>query len=73
VNLKLKALTYTIAILIGVGLAISICIFLIFTYVTEFVLTCIMVLAAIIMSGLLIYDAVIGSLGNTLGRKNKDE
>jgi len=73
VNLKLKALTYTIGILIGVGLAISICIFLIFTYVTTFMLTCAMVLAAIIMSGLLIYDAVIGSLDNTLGRKNKDE
>jgi len=71
VNLKLKALIYTIGILIGIGIAISISIFLIFTYVTEFIITCIMVLAAVIMSGLLIYDAVIGFLGR--GPKNKGE
>ena len=70
-NLKLKALIYTIGILIGIGIANSISIFLIFTYVTEFIITCIMVLAAVIMSGLLIYDAVIGFLGR--GPKNKDE
>jgi len=73
VNLKLKALIYTVGILVGLSIVISISIFLILTYVTQLMLTFLMVSAAVGMAGLLIYDVVKDSLSDTLGRKNKGE
>lgn len=72
-NLKLKALIYTVGILVGLSIVISISIFLILTYVTQLMLTFLMVSAAVGMAGLLIYDVVKDSLSDTLGRKNKGE
>lgn len=70
-SLKLKALSYTIGILVGISTAVGISIFLVFAFITPFILSLVLLISSLIMSGALIYPAVIDSLNNTLRRKNK--
>lgn len=70
-SLKLKALSYTIGILVGISAAVGISIFLVFAFITPFILSLVLLISSLIMSGALIYPAVIDSLNNTLRRKNK--
>ena len=68
-SLKLKALSYTIGIMLGISAAVGISTFLVIAFVTPLILSFIIIISSLIMSGVLIYPAVIDYLNNTLGRK----
>ena len=71
-NLKLKALTYTVGILLGISTAIGISFFLVVAFVTPLILSWMILLFSTVMAGSLVYTAVMDSLNNTINRKNKN-